>query len=283
MLYYLLLLCMPVVSCCQNISQKQYTLKISAPNTMLFSSITAFIALCFFIVTSGFDLQFVPELIPYALGFAVCYAAAWAGTILGLRNGPMAITNLIISYSLIFPTIYGVTIGETVTPTVIIGILLLLSSFVCVNFNSGSKGRFSAKWFFCVMIAFTGNGFCSIMQNMQKRALGDSYTHEFMIIALSIASVMLFMAAMFTGKDIPGDLKACAPYAAANGVANALGNMILLTIIGNIPNTILYPTNSALGMIGVFLLSFIIYKERFSKQQYAGYALGMVSLILLNI
>ena len=94
---------------------------------------------------------------------------------------------------------------------------------------------------------------------------------------------MLFFASMFTSKNISGDLKACLPYAAANGLVNGIGNMILLTIIGNIPNTILYPTNSALGMIGIFLLSFFMYKERFTKKEYVGYALGMVSLILLNI
>ena len=104
-----------------------------------------------------------------------------------------------------------------------------------------------------------------------------------MIIALFSAAVMLFIASAFTSKNILGDLKASLPYATANGFVNGIGNMILLTVIGNIPNTILYPTNSALGMIGIFLLSFFMYKERFTKKEYVGYALGMASLILLNI
>ena len=278
-----MLLCVPLVSCCQSIAQKQYTLKKESPNIILFSAITSVIAMCFFVITSGFELNFVPALVPYALCFAVCYASAWVGTVFAVRYGLMAISNLIISCSLIFPTIYGIALGESVTPAVVVGIILLLMSFVLVNLKFDSKDSFSIKWFVCVMIAFAGNGVCSIMQNMQKRALGDSYTHEFMIIALAAASAMLLLLALVTSKDIKGDLLGCLMYSAGNGIANAIVNLLMIIIIGNIPNTILYPTNSALGMAFMFLLSFIVYKERFSKMQYIGYVLGIVSIVLLNI
>ena len=49
MIYYILLVCLPFVSIFQSVAQKQYTLKEKNPNVILFSSITAFIALCFFI------------------------------------------------------------------------------------------------------------------------------------------------------------------------------------------------------------------------------------------
>lgn len=283
MIYYLLLICVPLVSCLQSISQKQYNLRIKEPNIILFSAFTSLIALGFFVVSSGFRLEFDTGLVPYALCFAVCYASAWVGTVFAVRYGLMAITNLIISCSLIFPTMYGVLMGETATPMVIVGICMLLAAFVLVNLKSGSKGSFSLKWFVCVMIAFVGNGGCSISQNMQKRALGDSYSHEFMIIALAAATVMLFAAAIYSSKDIKSDIKMCLPYAAGNGIANAVVNLLIITLIGNIPNTILYPTNSALGMAVTFLISYFAYKERFSVTQYIGYAMGMASIVILNI
>ncbi len=283
MIYYLLLLLVPLVSCCQSIAQKQYNLKYKTPNVILFSAITSVIALLFFIVTSGFDLHFSRQLIPYALGFAVSYASAWVTTVLAVRYGLMAISSLIVSCSLIFPTVYGVILGEPVTAKVIIGMALIFAAIVLVNLKFNEKGNFSLKWLVCVMVAFLGNGVCAITQNMQKRALGDSYTHEFMIIALAAASVMLTAYAAFTTKTFMRDLKECLPYSAANGIANAIVNFLMLVIIGNIPNTILYPTNAALGMIFTFLLAFIRYKERFSLPQYIGYALGMASIIMLNI
>lgn len=283
MFYYLLLLLHPVVSSCQSIAQKQYTTREKSPNVLLFSALTSLIALFFFLITSRLDLVFDARLVPYALGFSVCYASAWAGTVFALRFGSMALSTLIISCSLIFPTIYGLILGEPATPAVIIGIILILAAIVLVNLKTGGNEKFSLRWFLCVMVAFIGNGACSIFQNLQKRTLGDSFTHEFMIIALSAAFILLLIAACLTSKSVKNDLRACLPYASANGIANALLNTLMITLIGNIPNTVLYPSVSALGMICTFLISFIAYKERFRPLQYIGYALGMTSIILLNL
>lgn len=283
MIYYLLLMCLPLVGCCQSISQKQYMKKEQAPNVVLFSAITSLIALCFFLLTSGFDLAFDGRLVPYSLGFAVSYASAWIGSIFAVRYGNLAISSLITSCSLIFPTTYGIIMGETVTPKIVIGVALLFSAIVLVNLKLDPNDKFSVKWFVFAMISFLGNGVCSIMQNMQKRALGDSYTHEFMIIALSAAFLLLMVFACVTSKNVKADLKVCLPFATANGMANGAVNFLTLTLIGNIPNTVLYPSMSALNMIAAFLLSYVMYKEKFSKLQYVGYVLGVVSIVLLNL
>jgi len=283
MIYYLLLLCMPLLNCVQSISQKQYNLKHESPNVILFSAITSLIALCFFVLTSGFDLNFDVRLIPYSLAFAVAYSAAWVGTVLAVRYGLMAISSLIVSFSLIFPTGYGILMGEPVTAKTIVGFALLVVAMVLVNLKFNQKGKFSVKWLICVLVAFFGNGTCSVSQSMHKQVLGDGFKHEFMIIALAAAVVLLMGYALLTSKNFKADFKAALPYSAANGVSNALINLLVLTLIGNIPNTILYPTNSALNMVFTFALAFIVYKERFSLPQYVGYGLGVVSIVLLNI
>ena len=283
MIYYLLLLCAPLISCGQSIAQKQYNLKNANPNVPLFSAITSFIALCFFVLTSGFELDFTVKLIPYSLLFGLGYAAAWVATVLAVRYGMMSITNMIISCSLIFPTMYGVILGEPVNAKLAAGIVCLLAAIVLVNLKFTDKGKFSIKWLACVLVAFLGNGLCSIMSNMQKRALGEEYSHEFMIIALAAATAALFAYAALTAGGIRRDMKSCLPYASANGIVNAAMNLMLLVIIGNIPNTIMYPTNAALGMAFSFLTAFFLYRERFTLPQYIGYALGVASVVLLNL
>lgn len=282
-MYYLLLLLHPMVSCCQNVAQKQYNLRQKQPNVLLFSALTSLIALIFFLIISRFQLNFDARLIPYALGFGICYASAWVGSIFALRYGSMAISSLIVSCSLAFPVGYGLIMGEAATPVVIVGMALLLGAMVLVNCRFGQKEKFSLKWFMCVMVAFVGNGFCSIFQNMLKRTLGDGFSDEFMIVALAVAVAGLMTAACLTSKNVRADFKGCLPYASANGVANGMLNLLTLTLIGNIPNTVLYPSMSALGMVFTFLLSFIVYRERFGGYQYVGYALGVASVILLNL
>lgn len=52
-MYYLLLFCIPLLSCCQSIAQKQYNLKHHAPRVLLFSAVTTLMALGFFLITSA--------------------------------------------------------------------------------------------------------------------------------------------------------------------------------------------------------------------------------------
>lgn len=283
MFYYLILLVLPFISILQSISQKQYNLKSKQPNAVLFSAITSLIALLFFLITSGFQLSFTVKLVPYALVFGVCYASAWVGTVEAVRHGTITLSNMIISCSLIVPTTYGIIRGETVTAVTVIGMALLFGAIALVNLKFDQKNAFSMKWFVWVMIAFLGNGFCSATQNMHKFHLGDSYSHEFMIIALSAASILLFAYVFLTAKDIRTEMRVCLPYTLLNGTANACLNLLTLILIGNIPNVVLYPTFSALSMIVSFLLGFFAYKERFTRVQYIGYAMGIASIVLLNL
>lgn len=284
MVYYVLLVCLPFVSIFQSVAQKQYTLKEKQPNVILFSAITAFIALWFFVLTSGFQLEFDARLVPFSLAFAAGYCASWIGTVYAVRYGSMALTSLITSFSLILPVSYGVMLGEEVTVKLVLGVLLLLAAIVLVNLKLNRKDKLSVKWLMYVALSFAGNGTCSIVQNIEKRAMGEAFTHEFMIIGLAAAFVFLIaFAGVKSGKAIGRELKICLPYGAGNGLSNAMVHFLLLTLIGNIPNTIMYPTSSALGMIVAFLLAYVVYKERFTKPQYAGYVLGVASLILLNI
>ena len=80
MVYYLLLLVgLPLSNICQSLSQKQYTMKKESVNVILFSAVTTAVALCFFLITSGFRLDFTLRQLPYSLVFAVAYAAGCCG------------------------------------------------------------------------------------------------------------------------------------------------------------------------------------------------------------
>jgi len=287
--YYLLLLTMPVISCGQYMAQKQYNLKAKTPNAILFSAITAFIALLFFVFTSGFNLQFNLKLIPYSVSYALGYSAAYIATVLAVRYGSMAIASLILSFTLIFPTFYGVLVrGDRLGVIQIIGFVFLFSAMFLSKSHSTSTGKkVSPKWAICVLIAFIGNGVCSIASNMQvdfvAKPAGIDYKHEFMVIALLVSTVLLLICGLISSKNIKSDLICCTKYSSLNGICNAAVNLISLSLIGKIPNTVLYPTSSGLGMIVTFIMCFVIYHERFRKRQYLGYLFGVVSIILLNL
>jgi drug/metabolite transporter (DMT)-like permease len=283
MIYYVILLLLPFVGVFQSWTQKQYNLKSKNPNAGLFSAVTALIALMFFLLTSGFQLTFTPKLIPYAIVFGLSYAAAWVGTLKAIECGTLTLTGMIISCSLVIPTALGIVLGEAVTTKKVVGMALLLAAIALVNLKFDEKSKFSLKWFIWVMIAFFTNGLCSASQNLHKVRLGDSYGNEFMIIALTLSAILLFAYVFMTSKGLKAEMRVCLPYTLLNGMSNAAMNLLIIVIIGYIPNVVLYPTFSALSMIISFLMGFVLFKERFTKYQYVGYGLGIVSIVLLNL
>ena len=283
MWYYVLLCVSPVFACLQSVAQKQYNLRSKQPDVILFSAVTCLIALVFFVLTSGLRIDFDARVVPYSLAFAACYASAWVATVYAVRYGPIAITSLIISLALVFPVLQGVLLGEAVTIPMALGFALLIGAMVLSTPRGDGEGGFTVKWFVWTLIAFLGNGGCMIASNMQKRVLGEGYSHPFMILALAVAFATLFALSVVKNRGVSREALGCLPYASLNGASNGLMNLIILTVIGHIPNTVLYPTNAALGMLLTFLLAYFIYKERFTRAQYVGYALGVVSVALLNL
>ena len=278
---YLLLITVIILISLQNVFQKQYNIKDERPNIFLFGAFSSISALIFFVLSSGFKLNFTWEFVPYSVAFAITYATASIGIVYAMRYGSMAISTLVISYSLLIPTAYGVIfVGDDIGYIAYIGIAMLLISIFLLNTNNGEI-KFSFKWIIWLVVTFSGNGLCSTIQKMQQITFSGNYKNEFMIIALSISGVILLIASIIQrGKC---NIKACASLSIPSGFANGIVNLFVMLLTGSIPNAILFPSISAGGIVLSFIIAIIVYKERLSKVQLAGYILGISSIILLNL
>ena len=278
---YLLLAIVVACISLQNIFRKQYNVKMQTPSAFSFSLLSTVFALLFFVICSGFKLEFVLGVVPYSVGFAVSYALALAGSLLAIKHGPLSITMLITSYSLVIPAFHGIfAYGDTLEVVGIIGLLMLLVSLFLINKKSSNSGM-SIKWLFYVILAFGGNGFCSVFQKMQQRAYEGEYKNEFMIISLVFCALFM-IAAMVIAKEKP-DFKNSLVLGAGCGVANGIVNMLVMVLVGSIPSIILYPSIAAGGIVIGFLVAVFVYKERLSTQQIMGYIMGTISVVLMNL
>lgn len=280
--YFLLLLSL-IFSSSQTITTKQYNIKAKIPNPFLYSGISALTALIFFIISSGFNLKFNIQLLPYSLGFAASYTAALVCSNLAIANGPLAITSLISSYSLLVPTFYGIFfLKDQMSVISYLGILLILISLFLINIKKDDR-KFSQLWLIYIVVSFFGNGMCSVTQKMQQMKFSGNYKSEFMIMALIIVSVSLISFSVFKQKQLKTAIKDCLVFAPLTGVANGIVNLLVLILTGKFPNSFLFPMISAGGILIMFVVAQTVYKERFSPLQYLGYFLGLISVILLNI
>ncbi len=272
----------------QNYFQKRYSEKSSSPNVFLFSALSALCAMLFFILSAGRSLSFVPALLPWSAAFAVSYAACSISLVKALHLGSMALTNLMISYSLIIPTLYGILfLKDPITVVGYAGIFLLLVSLFFLNYEKNGPNHFSGKWLISVLIAFVGNGMCSTIQKMQQMNFSGGYKNEFMIIALALSSIALLIPGIkisaSSGKLHKKEGLHLIKHAFPCGFCNGAVNLLVMLLTGLLPSAILFPTISAGGIVLSYIIAVLVFKEKLTRTQLLGYGLGILSVILLNL
>lgn len=281
---YFFLFIIILIGLFEKIFAKQYNIKAKTTNINLFTAVGCFCALLFFLINSGGRLSFPKELFPYAVAFAAAFGTASAAMNFAIKTGPLSITALITSYSLLIPTFYGIIfLHDPINPALYIGLAALVVSLYLINKNKDESMKFSPSWIVFILLTFVGNGMCSTVQKMQQIHFDGAYKNEFMIIALAVVTIVLFVLGLSKKGNKCEMLKPCIKYGAVKGLINGIMNYLVMVVSASIPNSVLFPSISAGGIVLTFICALSIYKEKLSKTQVFGYILGIVSVIFLNI
>lgn len=276
----------------QSIFKKAFNNKING-GAFIFSALSSlFAGLMFFIMGIG-NFNFEKGMIIYSVLFALSYASGLIFSILAITHGSLALTSLFISYSLIIPTFWGIIfLNEPIGKTLIWGILLLCISIALVNLKksnikniaSEEKTKFSFKWGLYVFLAFLGNGMCSTVQKLEQEAFNGAGKNEFMLLALGIVFVSMFLVSLRTEKEIIGPcVKSGFLLMALCGLSNGIVNLFVMILSNTMPASVMFPIISAGGIIATAIVSVFFYKEKLNIYQVAGLVLGVISVVLLNM
>lgn len=280
---YILLALAVVTLSSQHIMKKEYDVKRKAKNQLVFSFVSVFFAMIFFLMSSGFKLEFKMEILPYSIAFAVAYSVSVIGTNVAISKGPLALSSMISSYAMLIPTAYGIIfLKEQISAFVYTGILFLIIALYLINAKKENR-KFPLVWVFYMGMGFLGNGLCSTIQKIKQINLGPIRNNEFMILALAISLVMIGVAILFGKYDKKAMFKGAAKYGAFVGLANGATNLLILLLTAVVPNAVLFPIVSGGAIVLTFLVSFVFYKEIPSRVQLVGYVFGAVGVVLLSI
>ena len=266
----------------QSIVKKPYTQKTSGGGVYFFNMLLSMAALLFFVATSS-KLNFNLTYVPYSIGFAVAYAVSSVFMVLAIAYGSLSLTSLFISYSLMIPTIYGLILGEPVGNGFLPGMILLVISIFLTN-KRDEKAKISFKWVIFVLLSFIGNGMCTVVQKMQQVASGGKYKNEFMIVALAIVTIVMFIISLFQERrDIKFYAKSGWNWALICGVLNGMVNLFVMILSGRMSVSLMFPLISAGGLIVTYIVSRLFYKEKLTRIQFVGFVFGLAAVVLLNI
>jgi drug/metabolite transporter (DMT)-like permease len=270
----------------QNIFKQKFNDKCKS-GTFFFTGMIAVFAMIFFIAVNR-DSYYSAKLIGPSAAFALSYASATLFAVLAIRYGSLAKSCLIISFSLLVPSFYGILfLHEPISPELVVGTILLIVSLVLINYEKEkAQEKAPLKWYIFVLLAFLGNGMCSTVQKAKQEVYGIEGDNIFMIIALAMVAVLMFVMSMCFREEratVRETVRYGFLWAILCGLANGLTNYLVIYLNLRLPASTLFPVISSGSLVLSFLYSIFVVREKFSARQYVGFAIGVVSIVLLNL
>jgi len=272
----------------QKFTQDRYNAKRNS-GVFMFSGMISFFAMCFFMAVNR-DWTWSNKLILPAVFFGLAYAASTVFIVLAIKCGSLAKTTLITSYSLLVPAFTGlIVLSEPLGLPMIVGMVFLVVSLWLTNYQKESpdapKEKVTFKWIIYLILAFVGNGMCATVQKLTPHYLGEDINQNlYMIAALGLSTVVLIIASFLTKEEgLKDTLKVGAPLSLLCGLFNGAVNYLVIFLNPHIPASVMFPVLSAGEIILIVPYSLLVRREKFTPAQWVGFAVGVVSVVLLNL
>ena len=286
--YLLLAICVLLFGV-QSLLHKQYAVKSHDPLSVyvfnLFGCGASTLTLAAVILISGVPFQVhIPTVICGTI-FGLGFIGATTALNISIESGSMSLTNLIMNFSVVMPTIWSVCfLGERFQLMTGIGFVLLVLSLWMFNYKNETL-EVNRKWLIWVTVLFITNGGCAVLMKMHQVWYPGQYRNEYMFIGFAVTTVFNFFYVLLNKnkKKKKNAIKQSVLFAVPEGIGNALTNLIVMILAVLIPSTIEYPVVSAGSIVCAFIWAVFIYREKMTKLQTVGFLVAVASIIVLNL
>ena len=267
----------------------------SKRETALLNFKSLFVAFaCSFIFVSG-ELNRLFKISVFSLVLSVFFGISVALTQImqskAMGKGPASLVSLVYSCGFLVPIFYGLFFwDEGVSIYQWLGILLLVLALYLIVIKKDKGGKMLA-WLPFAVLAMLGSGANAIFQKTHQYSAFADELKIFLVYSL-------FFSALFTGivSLIIRDKKEKDNNVSINqtitkgiivplclGICVGLLNFINLSLSGKLPSVILFPVYNIGSMLLSSLISAIIYKDKPTKRQGIGFAIGIVAILIVGI
>ncbi|NMP38274.1 MAG: hypothetical protein GX051_09200 [Clostridiales bacterium] len=255
----------------------------------LFQFLFCAVASCAYMLAGGFVFTLTPRDILLAASFGILFAVCILASAECYVCGPMSVTSVIMNSSVVVPVIYSCAVlHESISVTQIIGLMLLIATFVILSGGSKKSNGISARWFILVLISFFANGSTAVIQKVYKLSAAPGGGYDFMGVAYAIAALAVFAAfAADKRKAESGKGFSSAPLfvvlVLVAGLGSFCGNGMLLNLSTVMPASLLYPLMNGALCIIVAAVSLLVFREKVTPRKLSAIACGLGAIIVLNL
>jgi drug/metabolite transporter (DMT)-like permease len=275
-----------LASVTQSVTTKLFNQKCS--HSAVFNAIKSCTALVLFALIAAFDFTFHLPTVLFGVLYGVSLCVSMCAGYQSLCRGPMALTSMLVSFSVIIPLIWGITVGnETLKILQYPAIVFLFLAIILTNADKIKVKKDTQTnywlWLLFVGITFACNGICSILQKQHQTLYPKAYSREFMLFAMLLCSGVFLISAF--RKISPKEVKEIKGkrYGILSGLANGSANFLTLVLAGMENASVLFPIISAGTLLAALLCGKLIFKEKLKANHYAALAAGIVAVVLLKL
>ncbi len=300
----LLLLPVPIllaVSLCfslgNNVSRKLYNRSAPAHKQSLWF-FNSFMSLCclIFIIIYSID----PSLeAPFAKIADFSWASAGMGIVFGLLVlaqtythmwaldiGPFSYTSVILSLATLISALSGLFFGESIDILQYLGMgVMVLCIVFSIDRTKKDDKKSSIKWLIIALISCISDGLVGVMQKIHQNSEYKAQNVVFLISAfvfMAIASALIWLAKRKKSEEKFMPDKKQTLFAGLCGAFLAVPHVANLFLAGALPSAVFFPIFSTGTLILTLIAATLIFKDKLSKLQWVGIALGIISSLLVS-
>ena len=282
---------------CGNTAKKYYIANTSRGTSavFLFGAVSSLSALTVLFLLGGFSHVSLFTVI-LGCGFGIVTVLQSVALLTALRIGPLSYTTVINSFSTLITALSGVIFfNEHLSGIRIVGIILMLTSFLLAANPGSEKKGMSFRWLVLCSVSFVATGGIGIMQKLHQTSPYKHELSEFLILSFSVSAVLstVVFLALHRCESHGGSLseKACvkdrmrAVTAVAimllGGTCIAFNHKCNLFLSGVMDSAVFFPIVNGGTLVLTTLASMLLFRERLTKRQGIGIILGIASVLLL--
>lgn len=275
----------------QNIGIKLFTEKYkkSEKDTLIFNGMyffVAFLIAIIFILISGQSLLVEPLTLILGIIFGIFFASTIIVYSKSLQLGPMSLSTLFMSMSLILPLLFSIVfMSESLTTINVIGVLLVFCTFLLsTQFNI--EGRLSIKWFAYSVLTLLCNGTLSILLKIQQTTLPSEQLKPFFAIGYGCAAltiIILYSKQKKVDKPINFKSSNILLLIFLTGLSSYMGNSLVATLLDSIPAVVLFPIVNGGIVVIASIASILLFKEKLDLKGVLRLILGIAAVVLLSV
>lgn len=201
------------------------------------------------------------------------------------NEGPFSYTTVVVSLSVLMPTLSGLFYGENISVFQYAGIVMMVFCIVLSPENNNAHEKSSLKWLLWSTLATVTAGMVGIFQKIHQSSAQHSSEMAAFLISCFATSVFLCFICYSTEckKANQKILNFKLHYLQIlGGFSNAASHSINIYLVGVLPAVIIFPVVNLIPMIFLILSSVVIFKEKLSVRRWLGVGTGIVSTMLLS-